>query len=176
MATAQSILGDPNVGIALRALNSKIPIMGDHRAEAWEISSAIREACWWVASLDDLLAGQLDEPDKTSYRQARDADLRGRVVDGITWARHRHSHQLATGTVQEGDLRPFFGDGGGPPFFISSPWRWVTVETMGLSADELALSRRKQPAYEKYIAGHPVADTFQQASAWFTFLRDDALW
>ncbi|MGN7188844.1 hypothetical protein [Microbacterium enclense] len=173
--TARSILSSSNVSVALRAIDAKIPVMSDHRAAEWEISAAIREACWWVASLDDLLLDKLLEPEKTRYRQVRDSDVRGQVVEGVTWARHRHSHQLATGTVQEGDLRPFLGGGEDAVFFISSPWRWVPVDAMGLSAGELEKSRRKQPAYEKHVANHPVEDTFRSARAWFVGLRDDTL-
>ncbi|WP_322409154.1 hypothetical protein [Microbacterium invictum] len=168
---AKVALTGENAETAIWAVESKL-LLERIGVPPREISAGIREACWWIASLDDLITYGIPEPGRTSYKQARNADERGRVVAGIKWVRHRHSHQLAAGTTREGDLRPFIGETGGPPFFISRSWRWHTVEQMNLTDDELKLSARLQPAYERYVARHPVQTTIRDALAWFYYLRD----
>ena len=49
---------------------------------------AAAEATLWACSLDEL------RWTRDGYEQARDADLDGRVLNGLRWARNQGAHQI----------------------------------------------------------------------------------
>ncbi len=117
--------------------------------------AAVAEAVWWVAALDEQLAGRYGDP----YRDARNEDPNGRVVIGLRWARHRHSHQLPlTIRFEEGAFLPL-----SLPLRLSRTFLWRPTSELPTgrpSHEELA-------AYTAHVAERTAGEPVELALRWF---------
>ncbi|MBA3618804.1 MAG: hypothetical protein H0W56_04275 [Acidothermales bacterium] len=113
------------------------------------------EDVWWVAALDEQLADRYGDP----YRDARNRHQDGRVVTGLRWVRHRHSHQLPlTIRFEEGSFLPL-----GLPLGLSRLFLWRTTSELP--------SGRPLPAelaaYEAHVAEQTAGEPVRLALRWF---------
>ncbi|MGN7977456.1 hypothetical protein ACTJJ4_07765 [Microbacterium sp. 22195] len=151
--------------LALWAVVEKIAVVKaarDSRAEHLKILAAITEACWWIASLDE----ELRDAHGTAYDSAREGDPQGRVIPGLRWARHRHSHDLVI--TPDGDVRPFLSDEPGTMLFISTPYRWRPISSMNLSGKSATANLHEQRRYRERMENQRVELALSDALGWLT--------
>jgi hypothetical protein len=156
---------DQNVALALWRIAEKIDVIRsvtDSRLQHRDVIAALMEACWWIAALDE----QLKDVRGKEYTDAKDATEDGYPIDGLRWARHRHSHDLiATG---DGHVQPFFSDEPGVMFYISRGYRWRTVESMNLTGESATRSKDERVRYEAAVQGKEVVPILEGALRWLT--------
>ena len=122
---------------------------------------ALVEALWWTVSLDEEY-GKAFGP---LYKTERDADERGRVIDGIRLARNRGGHQRAL-LVEKRELTwPIRW-----PATFGLFFRWRPVEDLP-PADPRYEAREKplRTAYEMWLSGRPADQTVREVLAWFDY-------
>lgn len=149
--------------LALWAIDEKLSVISavsDSRTQDPLVMSAVAEACWWIASLDE----HLQDAHKSRYSSARDADPRGFPILGLRWARHRHTHDLLT--TSTGDVQPFLSDEPGVMFHISSPYRWRSVDSMNLKGKSATLVPDQKQRYIDALQGRPVKGSLVGALSW----------
>jgi len=129
-------------------------------AIAFDHWAAAVEAVWWAVALDDVLYSLHDG----RYPESRGNCPDGQAVVGLRWLRHQHAHRIVV-TGEGGPKRDFFGETGGPPFFISPSNTWLrrsAIPTAGRQRDQAA-----EIAYDSHVAGRALEGPVAQALAWF---------
>ncbi|WP_151724019.1 hypothetical protein [Arthrobacter luteolus] len=131
-----------------------------HR-DAFDSWTGAVEGVWWAIALDDALKKHLNR----IYTEARDADPDGCIVNGMSWLRNRHAHEIlvtAAGGAKRDFLVPPGGDG---VIYISPSNRWMeAAEIIGTRYDQ---QPDKRPAYEAFVEGLPLDMSLVKALAWF---------
>jgi hypothetical protein len=155
-------------------------------ARAW---AAAVEVTWWLAAIEDRLsaafrpAGWLpselpklgDEWGRMRwdhYRSIRRSDEDGRVMDGLLWLRHRHTHEVAM--TGQGSLRPFFGEPGAL-FYLSSGYTWRPSTAVAHDADGDQQPQLRS-LYDAYVAGRQLDDPLRSVLLWLGRLFEVMGW
>ena len=113
------------------------------------------ESVVWACALDDIL-GQA-EP---GYEARREADIDGRLLVGIRWARNRGVHNvLSLHEVHHG-----------PPVYVTYPERWW--DFTWLDRDRIPTAGRPAPlqerAYDEHLSGESVEATLASVYRFLT--------
>lgn len=124
--------------------------------DAFFISSV--EVAVWICSVDDFLRMGKCGP---SYRERRDADGGGRIVNGLRWARNAGIHQLVNVyEIPGGFTSP-------TEFSVSVPAiRAVWKHRRNVQAG-VRKKKNNEEAYDKLLVDNPVQETLDSA---FDFL------
>jgi hypothetical protein len=90
---------------------------------AWVAAfSSMAEASCWIAALDECLCtyhdGGLGKKGSGHFAGLRNANDRGKYIEGLLWARDRHMHQLGLTTAR--DTSDFYTPPAGGLFYISA--------------------------------------------------------
>jgi hypothetical protein len=129
----------------------------------------LAEALWWAVSVDDgfkeLAERQgLGWANKGAYRNDRDNDPDGRVLEGVRYARDRCGHQLALAAL-EGELTlPFH-----LPNTLGPAFRWRPSDQFPQPTDKNAFANaeKKRPCYDTWLAKRPASMAVESAAKWF---------
>jgi hypothetical protein len=130
----------------------------------------LAEALWWAVSVDDgfkeLAALQgLGWSNNGAYRNDRDNDADGRVLEGVRYARDRCGHQLALAALEGGLTSPFR-----LPNTLGPAFRWRTSDQLPQPTDKSAFANaeKKRPHYDTWLAKRPASMAVESAAKWFT--------
>ncbi len=147
-----------------RALGEAWGRCGNNTGDAFRSWTAAVEGVWWALALDEVLTTHMGPAPGNAYKAARGQDPYGKIVDGMTWLRHRHAHEMIVAGAG-GPKKDFFGKPqDGYVFFISPSNRWKKSGDVRADHDRRPDLR---PAYDEHVAGLPLADSLYQCGIWF---------
>lgn len=133
---------------------------------------AVTEALWWARAIDENF-GKVGKPNAAgeSYAAAAIADIDGRVLPGVRYARNRGGHQLTLVTRLVRPLDPktlsgaAFRRGVRPPASFTVP-AWRPFADLP-PPDPRHPDTPGQQAYKHHLDGRTVGNTLEQLSRWF---------
>jgi hypothetical protein len=171
--------GDQRLGREPSALRWAIVAMSDTterlcNAQAGDVAQAfavIGEAVWWVTIVDATLVRYYpDEYDSALAAQPiRQRRITEGAFGGLRYVRNRMGYYADHADF----IRPGADDGGRAPI---TEWTWrslaaPTLETLPPRGQEWELSRYR--AYQEWLAGRPVGETFSLASSFLRLVSTD---
>ena len=129
--------------------------------EARRCWAAAVEAVWWIAAVDDALRAIYGLKVKP-WQDLRHAYPAGRVMGGLMWVRHRHTHDAAD--TGQGHTRPFFPPPGSDyVVYISPGYSWRQSADIAMSHD---LSPSLRPLFDEHVAGFSLHGTVEMVLEW----------
>jgi hypothetical protein len=143
-------------------------------AQAGDVAQAfavIGEAVWWVTIVDATLVRYY--PDEYDGALAAQPIRQRRITEGAFGGLRYVRNRMGYYADHADFIRPGADDGGRAPI---TEWTWrslaaPTLETLPPRGQEWELSRYR--AYQEWLAGRPVGETFSLASSFLRLVSTD---